>query len=92
MYIHNMQSMTILSPMEQATLKALADACCWSLSAHVPREAVTGKFAKHLRGDVKKCLKKLRAKRLCFEHPTGRNTTWQLTIIGLDEAKRYSFS
>lgn len=89
MCIHNMDSMTTLSPMEQATLKALAEACCWSLHAHVPREAVTGKFAGHLRGDVKKCLKKLRAKKLCIEHPTGRNVTWQLTVTGLNEAKIY---
>lgn len=79
--------MTILSPSEQATLNALADACNWSLHAHVPLQAITRKFAKHLRGDVNKDLRRLRAKGYCFEHPTGRNTTWQLTNNGLTIAK-----
>jgi hypothetical protein len=39
--------------MEQATLKALADACNYSLHAHVPTEAVTCRVAKNLRGEVK---------------------------------------
>jgi len=81
--------MTILSPVEQATLKALAAACNYSLSAHVPREAITCKFPTHLRGDVKKCLKKLKSKGFCREHPTGRNTTWELTINGLTEAQNF---
>lgn len=79
--------MTILSPIEQATLKALADACNFSLSAHVPVEAVTRKFKKHLRGDVKKILKKLRAKGYCVAHPAGRTITWQLTPNGLRVAR-----
>lgn len=79
--------MTTLPPIEHATLKALADACNWSLGAHVPLEAVTRKFPKHLRGDVRKTLRKLRAKGYCVEHPTGRNTTWQLTFMGLTTAK-----
>jgi hypothetical protein len=91
MCIHTWLSMTTLSPIEQATLQALADACNWSMSAHVPAQAVTRKFPKHLRGDVKRSLKKLRAKGCCFEHPTGRNTTYQLTPNGLSMAKQ-SFS
>lgn len=76
-----------LSEIERATLQALADACNYSLSAHVPVEAVTRKFPTHLRGDAKKALKKLRSKGYCFEHPTGRNRTWQLTPNGLNLAK-----
>ena len=38
--------MTILPPMEQAAIKALADACNYSLHAHVPTEAVTRRVAK----------------------------------------------
>jgi hypothetical protein len=79
--------MTTLSPMEQATLQSLADACDYSLSAHVPAEAVMGNFKRHLRGDVRRSLKKLRAKGYCFEHPTRRNTTYQLTPFGLSTAK-----
>lgn len=79
--------MTILSQIEQATLKALADGCNYSLNAHVPKEAVTSKFPKHLRGDVKKTLKKLRSKGYCTKHPTGRKTTWQLTPNGLRVAR-----
>jgi len=79
--------MTTLRPIEQATLKALADVCNYSLSAHVPSESVARKFPKHLRGDVKKSLNKLRAKGLCYKHPTGRNITWQLTRSGLRMAQ-----
>jgi len=89
MYIHTLVSMTILTAMEHATLKALAEACNYSLSAHVPREAVTSKFPKHLRGDVKKCLKKLKSKGFCSAHPTGRNTTYELTINGLNAAQTF---
>jgi len=71
-----------LSKDEQATLVALAEACHFSLTAHVPVEAVTHKFPKHLRGDAKKSLEKLRRKGYCIEHPTGRKRTWQLTSIG----------
>lgn len=90
MCIHNSDSMTILAPMEQAALKALADACHYSLGEHVPIEAVTGRVPKHLRGDIKKSLKKLRAKGYCIEHPTGRQTTYQLSSIGLTEAGKFS--
>lgn len=82
-----MLSMTTLSPIEQATLKALSEACNFSLSAHVPIQAVMSKFPKHLRGDVKKTLKKLRAKGYCCEQPTGRNITWRLTLNGLRVAE-----
>ena len=79
--------MTILPPMEQAALKALADACNYSLHAHVPTEAVTCRFAKNLRGDVKDTLKELQKRGLCLKHPTGGSTTWQLTLDGLYIAK-----
>lgn len=89
MYIHTLVSMTILSPMEQATLKALAEACGFSLNAHVPKEAITCRFPKHLRGDVRKSLKHLKSKGFCYKHPTGRNTTWGLTINGLNQAQTF---
>jgi hypothetical protein len=77
-----------LSTIEKATLHALADACNYSLGAHVPREAVTRRIAANLRGDAKKALRKLRSKGYCIEHPTGRNRTWQLTPKGLAEASK----
>jgi hypothetical protein len=77
--------MTILKPDEEAVLMALADACDYSLGAHVPREFVRKKC--FIRCDVDKLLRKLRAKRYCQEHPTGGSTTWQLTLFGLQEAK-----
>lgn len=89
MCIHKIISMVILSQSEQAALKALADACFYSLGAHVPEEAVTRRVPKYLRGDIKRALKKLRAKRLCQQHPTGRNTTWQLTALGLEEVRKF---
>jgi hypothetical protein len=81
--------MVILSPIEQAILKALADACNWSLGAHVPVEAVAKRVQQNLRGEVKKTLRKLRAKGYCFEHPARRHTTWQLTSFGLVTAKAF---
>jgi hypothetical protein len=75
-----------LSKSEHATLVALAEACHFSLTAHVPVEAVSCRFPKHLRGEAKKCLEKLRRKGYCVEHPTGRNRTWQLTYLGLSVA------
>jgi len=88
MCIHNGLSMTTLSPMEQAVLRALMYACDFSLGAHVPRQAVAIKLQPNLRGEVKKYLKKLRAKGYCNEHPTRGDTTWQLTQLGLSEAKK----
>ena len=87
MCIHKIRSMVTLPQMELAVLKALADACDYSLGAHVPIEAISRKFPKNLRGDVKKNLRKLRAKGYCVEHPTRRNVTWQLTYSGLTICK-----
>jgi hypothetical protein len=81
--------MVILTAMEQAALKALADACDYSLHAHVPTEAVTCKVKKHLRGDMKEALKKLVRLGFCIKHPTGRSTTWSLTPEGLAAAKAF---
>ena len=78
-----------LKQMEQATLQALGDACNYSLSAHVPIEAVTRRFRSNLRGDAKKALRNLKRKGLCQEHPTGRNITWQLTRNGLNVLREY---
>ncbi len=79
--------MVTLTAMEVATLKALADACNYSLHAHVPTEAVTCKMKKHLRGDMKKALKELARLGYCLKHPTGGSTTWSLTPEGLNTAK-----
>ena len=69
---------------EMAGLQALGAACNYSLSAHVPIQAVRANFRYNIRGGVKKILKKLRAKGLCSKHPTGGDTTWQLTRNGLN--------
>jgi len=76
-----------LSEIEQATLQALADACNYSLRAHVPEQAVTRNFPTHLRGDAKRALRDLRRKGYCVEHPAGKNRTWQLTRKGWDIAR-----
>lgn len=81
--------MVTLSPIELAILKALADACNWSLGAHVPVEAVTKRVHQNLRGEVKKILRKLRAKGYCMEHPARKHTTWQLTSYGLVTARTF---
>ena len=87
MCIHTRLCVATLFPMEQATLRALADACNYSLHAHVPTEAVTCRVAKNLRGEVKRALRELRRKGFCLKHPTGGSTTWQLTLEGLTTAR-----
>ena len=89
--MHNLLGVTtlILSPLEKATLQALAEACNYSLACHVPKEAVTRKFPGHLRGEAKKGLKDLKRKGCCQTHPTGGNTTWELTSLGLNIANSY---
>lgn len=72
-----------LTELEKAVLQALADACNYSLGAHPPVEAVTSRFARNLRGDVKKTLKDLRRYGYCQYHPTRGGKTWQLTAEGL---------
>jgi len=79
--------LSALSDIEKATLQALADACSYSLSAHVPIEAVIRRFPSNLRRDAKKALKKLRSKGYCSQHPTRRKKTWQLSRKGLTVAR-----
>jgi len=79
--------MSEIAGVEKAALQALADACDYSLKAHVPIEAITSRFPRYLRGDAKKALKKLRRKGYCRKHPAGRKTTWQLTPNGLNIAR-----
>lgn len=80
---------TALSLLEQAVFRALIDAVNCSLGAHVPSEAVAKRLAPNLRGEVKKTLRKLRAKGYCIEHPTRGNTTWGLTQNGLILARTF---
>lgn len=89
MCIHTTISMVTLTAMEQASLKALAEACNYSLHAHVPTEAVTCKAKKHLRGEIKKALKQLARIGYCLKHPTGGCTTWSLTPDGLRAASSF---
>ena len=72
-----------LTQLQVATLKALADACNYSLSSHPPEQAILRKFPKNLRGDAKDCLKWLHRKGLCAKHPTHGQITYQLTQEGL---------
>ena len=62
---------------EMAALQALGYACNYSLSAHVPIQAVRKNFKVNVRRGVQKYLDKIRAKGLCQKHPTGGETTWQ---------------
>jgi hypothetical protein len=78
-----------LSTIQRATLQALAEECSYSLSAHVPEGAVTRHFPTHLRGDAKKALDQLRRMGFSVKHPTGRNTTWGLTQLGLTSARTF---
>jgi predicted transcriptional regulator len=82
--VSTLTTATDLSAEEMAALQALGDACNYSLSAHVPIQAIRAKFRINVRRGVQKYLDKIRAKGLCAKHPTGRNTTWQLTRNGLN--------
>ena len=84
--------MTTLKPELAATLVALAECCDYSLGAHVPIEFVREKMPPYLEGEVNKLLKKLRAKGYVQEHPTRGAVTWQLTRLGLNEARSISTS
>jgi DNA-binding MarR family transcriptional regulator len=77
-----------LSVLEQTTLFALYYACNGSIKSHVPEGAVLRGIASHEKGNSSKALKKLATKGLCTRHPTGRNTTYSLTIIGSKLAKK----
>jgi len=77
-----------LTEFQRAVLIALADACQYTLNAHVPVQAVQRGFPTHLRGDAKDVLKKLARKRYCIKHPTRGSMTFQLSQLGLDEARR----
>jgi len=72
----------------KAVLYALYVACEGSLSARVPEEAVTSRFPKHEKGDVKKALKILVRRGLAARVPKGRKLTYSLTREGLEEARR----
>jgi len=78
-----------LSEIQKSTLLALAHACNWSLSAHVPVEAITRGVQSNLRGDAKKALQQLQRKGYCYQHPTRGSMTWSLTVEGLKVAKMF---
>lgn len=73
-----------LDELEFATLVMLAEACNYSVNAHPPEEAITSRFPTHMRGDVKKYLKKLHKKGLAIKHPTGGATTYYITRKGIE--------
>jgi hypothetical protein len=77
-----------LSEIEKTVLIALADACDYSLSAHVPIQYIRNKIPPNPWRDAKKALNKLRRKGYCSVQPTGRNRTWRLSRLGLHEARQ----
>lgn len=66
---------------------ALADACSFSLSAHVPIQAVRARIQKNLQREVKTNLQFLRRKGYCQIQPTRGGQTWLLTRFGLEVAR-----
>jgi hypothetical protein len=77
-----------LSSIERAALNALAEACDFSYSCHPPEHAILCKAPKHLRGDIRKGLDKLRRKGLAQKHPTRGGITWNLTKDGLRRSQQ----
>lgn len=72
-----------LSDIDVAVLRAVADACNYSLSAHVPEPAILKRCDKSVIKDIGKSLKKLHSKGLVIRHPTRGNMTYQLSQDGL---------
>lgn len=79
-----------LTSFQMAVLLALAEACNYSEHAHPPIQAIERRFKPHLRGDVKRNLKRLCSKGYASKHPTGGETTYNITSEGLRIAKSYS--
>lgn len=82
-----MPSKDNLELIDIATIKALAEACNYSPHAHPPEHAILRRFPTNLHGDVRKSLKKLYKKNLCFKHPTGSETTYNITKEGITLAR-----
>ena len=74
-------------PLAKAVLIAVADACNYSLNAHVPEGTIVRKFPSHLRGEAKNTLKKLLKTPYVVRHPTGRNMTYNITHAGIKKAQ-----
>jgi hypothetical protein len=74
-------------PFAKSVLIAVADACDYSIHAHVPEGAILRKFKSHLQGDARNILKKLAKTPYILRHPTGRNTTFNITQDGLTKAQ-----
>lgn len=76
-----------LTDLEIATLLALFHATNGSIHAHVPKQVVQAHFRKDLRGFVSKELKRLMRKRYAVKHPTGRQTTYGVTEMGIEKLR-----
>ena len=71
-----------------AVLRAVADACHYSLGAHIAEQAILKRCNKNfVSKDIGKSLRKLHSKGLIIKHPTGRNITYNLSPEGLSLAK-----
>ena len=77
-----------MEALAKAVLVALAEECGYSFHAHVPEGQVLRHFRSDLRGDARKELKELVKQGFAQRHPTGRNTTYNITRTGLTEAQR----
>lgn len=78
------EALKALSEIEKSTLVILVHSCDHSVNAHVPVEAVSKKFPKHLRGEIKSQVKNLVREGFAYLHPTGRNKTYGVTRFGLE--------
>lgn len=77
-----------LEEIEIAVLIAVCEVVNNSKKGHVPVNAIQSKFPTNLRGDAETILKKgLIRKGYVMRHPTGNNTTYQLTDKGFKACK-----
>ena len=78
-----------LKEIDKAALKILAEACNYSLYAHLPEQAILRKAPKNLQEDIKKSLHKLHKKGLSITHPTRGSTTYDISREGLRLARMF---
>lgn len=82
MGISNLSKEKPLTPVQEAVITAIYDACHGSLSAHVPEHAILARFRRDRWGEARKALDKLRPRGYYTRHPTRGEITYRLTAMG----------
>ena len=78
-----MKELEDLTDVQKTVLVAFCDANKWSLSSHIPKEAIKGKVKKLNPKRVKKAISVLVSNGFIMKHPTKHKITYQLSQKGL---------